>query len=90
LRDTDFQFGAVLPWGQQPIEIDWHEVSTWCMEHFGLPGGRYVVDFNVNDMTWWFRTHQDRLVFLLRNGRAQCLQPQVLTGFFDPAPGCGN
>jgi len=57
----------------------WDDVAIWTFENFGLPGERYVTDINVNDMTWWFRTEQDRLVFVLRNGLARCTQLESTT-----------
>jgi len=52
----------------------WDDVCIWAIEMFGLPGERYITEINVNDMTWWFRDAQDRLVFVLRNGLARCIQ----------------
>jgi hypothetical protein len=36
------------------------------MEIFGLPGGRYITEANVNDMTWWFCNEQDALLMTLK------------------------
>ena len=55
----------------------WDDVCIWAIEIFGLPGERYVTEINVNDMTWWFRSEQDRLMFVLRNGLAQCTQLEL-------------
>ena len=57
----------------------WDDVAMWGIEHFGLPGERYITEINVNDMTWWFRDEQDRLVFVLRNGLARCIQLEYTT-----------
>ena len=75
LQDPDFVYGAKIEWGRHTETIDqWDAIAIWGIEHFGLPGDRYVTDVNVNDMTWWFRSQQDRLVFVLRNGQSQCIQ----------------
>jgi hypothetical protein len=80
LRDPDFPYGACINWGYSMDKISqWDDVAIWSMEHFGLPGGLYVTDININDMTWWFRSEQDRLLFVLRNGQAQCIQLVLAT-----------
>ena len=63
----------MIPWSRSAVTDHWREVSIWAMQTFGLPGDRYVTNFNVLDMTWWFREANDRLLFVLRNGQAQCL-----------------
>jgi hypothetical protein len=40
------------------------------MEMFGLPGGRYVTDANVTDMTWYFKDPQDALLMTLKFSEA--------------------
>ena len=57
----------------------WDDVAIWGIEMFGLPGERYITEININDMTWWFRDPHDRLVFVLRNGLAQCIQLELTT-----------
>jgi hypothetical protein len=80
LQDPDFVYGAQVNWGYRMDTISqWDDVATWSIEMFGLPGERYITEINVNDMTWWFRSEQDRLVFVLRNGQARCIQLELST-----------
>jgi hypothetical protein len=58
-------------------QSQWDDVAMWGFETFGLPGERYITDINVNDMTWWFQSEHDRLVFVLRNGQARCTQLEL-------------
>jgi len=58
-------------------QSQWDDVAMWGFEMFGLPGERYITDINVNDMTWWFQSEHDRLVFVLRNGQARCTQLEL-------------
>jgi len=74
LFDSEFQHGAVIVWGRETELLQLQQVSIWVTEFFGLPGHRYVVDINISDMTFWFRDQQDRMLFVLRNGTAQCIQ----------------
>jgi hypothetical protein len=75
LKDREFQHGVRLSWGRRWNSItQWDTVSIWALETFGLPGDKYIVDINVNDMTWWFKQPQDQTMFVLRNGTAKCIQ----------------
>jgi hypothetical protein len=75
LQDPDFSHGAHLAWGRPYDTITkWDEVSIWGIETFGLPGNRYITEININEMVWWFRDPQDRLLFVLRNGQARCIE----------------
>jgi hypothetical protein len=80
LQDPNFIYGARMVWGRQMDNIkQWDDVAIWAIETFGLSGNLYITDINVNDMTWWFRTEQDRLLFVLRNGTAQCIELESTT-----------
>jgi hypothetical protein len=79
LKSNDFPYGASVRWVRTADWVShWHEISIWSTETFGLPGDRYIVDFNVNDMTWWFGTADDRLIFLLRNGTAKLVDQNLI------------
>lgn len=80
MTDTRFPYGARILWGRGHDTIQaWDQVSIWGLETFGLPGDRYITDLNILDMTWWFRTDQDRTLFVLRNGSAECVQLELTT-----------
>lgn len=80
LRDPDFSHGAHLAWGRPYDTITkWDSLATWGIETFGLPGDRYITEINVNEMVWWFRDPQDRLLFVLRNGQARCIELSLQT-----------
>ena len=75
LHDREFPYGAQLPWGRPYDTITkWDEVSVWGILTFGLPGDRYITQININEMVWWFRDSQDRLLFVLRNGQCRCIE----------------
>jgi len=80
LRDPEYIYGARVQWGRPHDTISaWEDMAVWGMETFGLPGGRYITEININDMIWWFATAQDRLLFVLRNGTVQCIELQLET-----------
>ena len=80
LQDPEFSHGAHLAWGRPYDTITkWDSVATWGIETFGLPGDRYITEINLNEMVWWFRDPQDRLLFVLRNGQARCIELSLQT-----------
>jgi hypothetical protein len=67
LRDESYQYPVVIPWSAQVDTVTaWNEICAQGMEMFGLPGGRYITDANVTDMTWWFKDEQDALIMTLK------------------------
>jgi len=75
LKDREFQHGAQIIWGRKHNTItQWDNVSIWALELFGLPGDKYIVDINVNEMIWWFKEPTDQILFVLRNGSAKCIE----------------
>lgn len=80
MKDPEYPYGARVQWGRPYDTVTaWDEMAVWGMETFGLPGGRYITEINIHDMIWWFATAQDRLLFVLRNGTAQCIELQLET-----------
>jgi hypothetical protein len=67
LREAEYCYPVVIPWSAQVDTVTaWNEVCAQGMEMFGLPGGRYITEANVNDMTWWFCNEQDALLMTLK------------------------
>jgi hypothetical protein len=67
LRDDAFKYPVVVPWSSKLDTVSaWNEICAQGMEMFGLPGGRYITDANVTDMTWYFRDPQDALIMTLK------------------------
>ena len=44
----------------------WDEICHYAIEHYGLPGTRYVTDISETRMVWSFRDPRDALMFKLR------------------------
>jgi hypothetical protein len=67
LQDNDFKYPVVVPWSSRLDTVSaWNEICAQGMEMFGLPGGRYITDANVTDMTWYFKDPQDALLMTLK------------------------
>ena len=67
----------VTVWHKQSMTRDlsipeWDTISIYAIEHFGLPGNRYVVDMNMDRMIWYFRDSRDALMFKLRWSEVAC------------------
>jgi hypothetical protein len=50
-----------IPWQNQK-DIWWNKTCADVMEHFGLPGGRYVTEVSTDCMKFHFNTEQDALM----------------------------
>jgi hypothetical protein len=67
LREAEYCYPVVIPWSSHLDTVSaWNEVCAQGMEMFGLPGGRYITEANVNDMTWWFKNEHDALLMTLK------------------------
>ena len=71
LRDDAFKYPVVVPWSARLDTMSaWNEICAQGMEMFGLPGGRYITDANVTDMTWYFRDPHEALLMTLKFSEA--------------------
>lgn len=67
LPDNEFKYPVTIPWAPKLDTVSaWNEICAEAMEMFGLPGGRYMTEANVNDMTWYFKNEQDALLMTLK------------------------
>jgi hypothetical protein len=55
-----------LDWSRNP---NWNEVCCWALEHFGLPGDKYVTHLDPDYMIFDFVDSRDQLLFILAWGR---------------------
>ena len=67
LKSPEFKYPVTIQWGRGADTMDyWDNLSIYSIEHFGLPGDRYVTDISAEAMTWAFRSEHDALIFRLR------------------------
>ncbi len=52
---------VIVPW-QNQNNIWWNETCAKVMEHFGLPGGRYVTEVSTECMKFIFHDDKDALL----------------------------
>ena len=52
---------VTVPWGGQS-NTWWNETCTKIVEHFGLPGGKYVTNVDENKMDFIFYDDRDALL----------------------------
>ena len=73
LQDDLYKYPVVVPWSSKLDTVSaWNEICAQGMEMFGLPGGRYITDANVTDMTWYFKDPQDALLMTLKFSETIC------------------
>lgn len=67
LVDSKYKYPVTIKWGDGADTMDyWDNLSIYSIEHFGLPGDRYVTDITADYMTWTFKSEHDALIFRLR------------------------
>lgn len=52
---------VTVPW-QNQNNVWWNETCAKVMEHFGLPGGRYVTEVSTECMKFIFHDDKDALL----------------------------
>jgi hypothetical protein len=57
-----------ITWTRVP---NWNEMCAWAIEHFGLPGSRYITHATEDYMEWMFNSIEDQLFFTLAWGNDQ-------------------
>ena len=69
MRDPDYLHPVTILWGAgAENETQWNDISIWCIETFGLPGGRYITDISTEHMTWFFHQAKDAVFMTLKFG----------------------
>jgi len=52
-----------IPWSKKLDSLlEWNEITASIVEHFGLPGDRYVTELNENYMNFKFYNEKDGLM----------------------------
>ena len=65
---SEYPYPVTLDWAVRPEMEKWNEICAWTIEHFGLPGIRYVTEISPERMTWYFETIEDKLLFVVAWG----------------------
>lgn len=55
------EFTVTVPWESQSNHW-WNEICADIVEHFGLPGGKYITDVNTECMNFIFYDNRDALM----------------------------
>jgi hypothetical protein len=64
----NFNYPVRITWERNP---KWNEICAWGIEHFGLPGDRYITEPDEKYMCWRFVSPQDQLLFVTAWGNDQ-------------------
>ena len=57
-----------IPWQVNHDISTWNETCVWAVEHFGLPGDRYVTHATEDYMDFYFVDERDAILFELTRG----------------------
>ena len=54
-----------VPWNPKlKSTLLWNQVTASILEHFGLPGDRFITHATEDYMEWMFNDNRDRLLFV--------------------------
>ena len=65
---SEYPYPVTLDWAHRPDSARWDEICIWVIDHFGLPGIKYVTEISAERMTWYFETIEDKLLFVVAWG----------------------
>lgn len=66
--NSEFVHQVLLTWERNP---NWPDICAWTVEHFGLPGQRYITVPSEHYMYWKFIDQRDQLLFVTAWGNDQ-------------------
>ena len=65
---------VAIPWEWRSVSNDldkklsmWNDAAAWAIEHFGLPGDRYICRPTKAAIEFWFKDEADALLFTLKH-----------------------
>ena len=64
-RNLEFPHRVRLTWERNH---KWNLICAWALEHFGLPGDRFMTGPTENFMDWYFRSQDDKILFVIAWG----------------------
>ena len=73
MREPEYIHPVTVKWGQGADTMEyWDQLSISSIELFGLPGDRFITDISAEEMTWFFKSEQDALIFKLKFSEVTC------------------
>ena len=67
MTEAGYDHHVAVWWNEKTGTIAaWDNVCVYALEHFGLPGQRYITDISEHRMIWSFKDPRDALMFKLR------------------------
>lgn len=67
-RSINFPYPVRINWDNQSVPW-WNEMCAWALEHFGLPGDRFLYHPFEDYMEFHFKSKADQLMFVIAWGK---------------------
>jgi hypothetical protein len=73
LTEAGYDYNVAVWWSERMRPVTaWDEICIYAIEHYGLPGARYITDISADRMVWSFKDPKDALMFKLRWSEVAC------------------
>ena len=60
------EYRITRSWSADDTTANWDELVSWCIEHFGLPGARWLSSTTMHHTVFIFYDIKDASLFTLR------------------------
>jgi len=60
------KYKVELAWSATDTIEKWDIIMKWCVEHFGLPGGRWISTSSIHQTVFRFKNLRDASLFSLK------------------------
>jgi len=64
-KDNNYQYTVRIPWKLSDTVSSWDDTCVWAIEHFGLPGDRFITHPTEEFMDFMFKNREDAVYFSL-------------------------
>jgi|LakMenEpi03Aug12_release.lakeMendotaPanAssembly.Ray.scaffolds.fasta_scaffold66902_8 hypothetical protein len=62
---NSFPYTIRIPWRMDDTINSWNDICAWAVEHYGLPGDKFITHPTEDYMDFMFRNEEDAIHFSL-------------------------
>jgi len=70
-----------ITWEDKGRDVEWNEICAWAIEHFGLPGKKYMTKVNELYLDFLFQDSKDALIMSIKYSAPIISEEQLTVEF---------